>query len=137
MVQLDLFECSMEHLIECFNTTFKKHLSEYSEYADRINREGWVDEDGYPTEQALHYIATFPGSEYDAVLKRIESMWWGKVYGGWEAEQSVDGIKYHISTLGWSGNESIITAMKQNELMWEELFFQEKRGGHFILTTSC
>jgi hypothetical protein len=39
---------------------------------------------------------------------------------------------YELHTGGWSGNEDIIGAMKENQMMWVLYWKQSTRGGHYI-----
>ena len=40
--------------------------------------------------------------------------------------------KLTLSTGGWSGNESLISALTQNWLWWSMCFHSHHTGGHFI-----
>jgi hypothetical protein len=68
----------------------------------------------------------------------IKSIWhfasWGWSEGeadhDWRKDEKV--YQYHISTAGWSGNESIIREMEQNSMMWHLTWVQSRRGGHYI-----
>lgn len=92
-----------------------------------------LDEDGYPTDQALNAITFWNPDDRKGWLGFIESIWWGKAHGSWETITSINGhVIYGISTLGWSGNESIIKAMRENDAWWG-LFYSEYRGGHYEL----
>lgn len=95
-----------------------------------------LDKDGYPTEEALHMIRNWdllvPARQ---LFNHIRSMWHHSSWG-WEEyeyqnsrDETVTVIK--ISTGGWSGNESIIEAMMQNNLLWNIHWCQSRRGGHY------
>jgi hypothetical protein len=107
-----------------------------------------LDDDGmYPTEKALDLIENYsvgasPNYVHEALVewfRIIQSMWWHADWG-WIEEKGHDDIfdqpikRYHISTGGWSGNESIIGAMMENRLFWAMTWEQSRRGGHYIFS---
>jgi len=89
--------------------------------------EDFLDEDGYPTEDALTIIELWPSFDSPGWFEFIRDRWhlaswgWSKV-----------GSEYHISTGGWSGNESIIAAMQNNWTLWSICWVQSNRSGHYI-----
>ena len=103
--------------------------------------EATFDKEGYPTESFLEAIenckATTP-EEARALMEVIQGAWnfgdWG-----WSTEVIPDDdivdhgrTRYHISTGGWSGNESIIYALKANKNFFWTIFWESsRRGGHF------
>lgn len=106
-----------------------------------------LDDDGmYPTDEALDLIESYAydGGDTGENLKEwfriIRAMWWHADWG-WHEEDDKDDIfhkdpikRYHISTGGWSGNESIIGAMMENRLFWAMSWEQSRRGGHYIFS---
>jgi len=91
----------------------------------------FLDEDGYPTEKALELIETWNYDDPRGWFVFIESLWYMSDYG-WHKTLDTDGkIRYNISTIGWSGNESIIRAMEKNVILWDFHWFQSNRGGHY------
>ena len=82
-----------------------------------------LDDDGYPTDGALEIIEKWHWDDIKGWFKFIENLWYLRSWGWGEGEEPDDFNKdkivyrYHISTAGWSGNESIIHAMQQN-MLW-------------------
>lgn len=97
----------------------------------------FLDDDGYPTDDALTIIEKWHWNDCDGWFKFIESIWHLKSWG-WKEGEAIDEITnkktwcYYISTAGWSGNESIIRAMQKNDMMWHMTWVQSRRGGHYI-----
>ncbi|MEJ5200600.1 MAG: hypothetical protein WHV66_00090 [Anaerolineales bacterium] len=48
--------------------------------------------------------------------------------------REIGGRVYIFHTVGWSGNESVIAAMKQNPLFWSLAFELHAKGGLYVLT---
>jgi hypothetical protein len=98
----------------------------------------WLDEEGYPTEEALEKIKNWSYNDPKGWFKFIENIWylrsWGWTEGPYKENESdsKDKYRYYISTSGWSGNESIIRAMQENNILWYYSWVQSRRGGHYI-----
>jgi hypothetical protein len=103
----------------------------------------FVNDDGYPTDDALEIIKLWHWDDARGWFKFIESLWayhdWGwkekdEPHEWEDHKQYKDKIvhRYYISTAGWSGNESIIRAMQDNDFMWYLNWVQSRRGGHYI-----
>ena len=92
-----------------------------------------IDEEGYPTEEFLEWIRT-----YDCVknspfefIQIILNEWYHGDYG-WKIQRKYKGErKVFVSTLGWSGNEEMIAAMRDNFAFWAFSYFSHQRGGHY------
>ena len=101
---------------------------------DLIEHNEMLDDDGYPTDAALDVIRLWHWNDIKGWFKFIESIW-SKQYGRW-SEYGWSGSEFEtaidVATGGWSGNESIICAMKNNSLMWTLNWYQSTRGGHYI-----
>lgn len=96
----------------------------------------YLDEDGYPTEEAIEQIENWSYNDPKGWFKFIENIWHLRSWGWSEVRKayldSPDKIEYHISTAGWSGNEDIIRAMQENNILWSDTWVQTRRGGHYI-----
>ena len=97
-----------------------------------------LDDDGYPTDDALKIIRLWHWNDQKGWFNFIKSIWymasWGWAEGEtdheWDKSKKV--YRYNISTAGWSGNESIIRAMQESDMMWHLTWVQSRRGGHYI-----
>jgi hypothetical protein len=98
----------------------------------------WLDEDGYPTAELLDLIEHWNYLALSELFEFIKPLWRFADSGYWKECESIDEITgkksycYHLSTAGWSGNESIIHAMQVNRLVWSLTWVQSRRGGHYI-----
>lgn len=115
----------------------------WAELKARLMQEEHIDDDGYPTEAALELIEKWHWSDCDGLLDFIKDIWhlaswgWSEINAQDLAVDDDDydkegGTLFFISTGGWSGNESIITALKQNTMPWHLTWVQSRRGGHYI-----
>lgn len=116
----------------------KQDIQDFKQLKERLLTEEHLDEDGYPTEAALELVGKWHWSDMKGWFEFIKSIWWYSEWGWKEKDEPHDwGIeetvhRYYISTGGWSGNESIIGAMKENEWTWHFAWLQSRRGGHYI-----
>jgi hypothetical protein len=92
------------------------------------------DTDGYPTEETLDVIRKW---EYNSergfadLLAYVRGAW---KYGDEYVKGSYGGefvYKYEMHTFGWSGNEDLIGALKDNTLFWALCWQESRRGGHY------
>ena len=97
----------------------------------------YLDEDGYPTNEALDKISQWDYNDLQGWMNFIESLWHLKPMV-WYSEHKFDEdcnhwyTEYRVSTGGWSGNESIIHAMQENKLCWHFVWYSTRRGGHYV-----
>lgn len=88
------------------------------------------DECGYPTEETLKCVSELlPSSEIDPweQVDYIISLWhWGDMMVKIDKEKGC----FQISTGGWSGNESIIGALKHSGF-WMMCWYRSECGGHY------
>lgn len=91
--------------------------------------------DAYPTKDDEQRIINWPYDDRLPMMHFIESIWWMADWG-WHWHTKVEGEQrirvYEISTGGWSGNESLIAAMRDNVVFWSMCWQQSRRGGHYI-----
>jgi hypothetical protein len=85
----------------------------------------------YPSDEFLEAISKadwkigFKGIVDFALMGHIYDTYWDVTDCGefWE---------YAVSTGGWSGNESIISALKKNQMFWALCWYSSQRGGHHV-----
>ena len=87
------------------------------------------DSDGYPTEETLEIIAKWE-NDYENLMEFVREAWrWKDDYFHLTIK---DGERMHeLHTGGWSGNESLMGALKQNQLFWVMCWQESRRGGHY------
>lgn len=108
------------------------------EQMEALKSEPKLDEDGYPTIATLTLIEIWWWEDSAGWFKFIKSIWhqawwgWGEEVVDHEYRKNRKVLRYRISTAGWSGNESIISAMEKNKWMWHTHWVQSRRGGHYI-----
>jgi hypothetical protein len=96
-----------------------------------VDVDEFFDEDGYPTEDALELIKSWPWQDTDGCFNFIRQMWqWNNMM--WTQTDDGEKITYNISTGGWSGNEGLVSALQENHVIWMFTWVQSKRGGHYI-----
>ena len=122
-----------------FQEQFKREVKKSKRYRKSLLKTSkMLDKDGYPTNECLEIIKKWHFSDAEGWFKFIKKYWRHSSFG-WIEEDGLYGFdkkmfvhRYYISTGGWSGNESIIIAMEQNVCMWNVVWFQSQRGGHYI-----
>lgn len=98
------------------------------------------DADGYPTEETLKAIAAWPWRESKDLLDfcrkawRYPDYWRSREVGANEGRHFLGykGTLHEVSTGGWSGNESIISALEENCMFMATCWIESRRGGHYI-----
>ena len=106
---------------------------------DLIEHNEMLNDDGYPTDAALDVIRLWHWDDSKGWFKFIEGLWHFRGWGWKEDDEAHEYLedeivrRYHVSTCGWSGNEAIIRAMKENNhMLWTLTWVQSRRGGHHI-----
>jgi hypothetical protein len=80
----------------------------------------------YPSDHALKAIKNWDFQDIGALMEFIREHW-AFADVSWKQK----GKKFSISTVGWSGNESLIGAMHANVMFWSLCWLESKRGGHY------
>lgn len=78
----------------------------------------------YPTKDQIENIADWPLTDLRGLLEHMQKLWnndFGKV--------EVIGNEYHFITGGWSRNEDIIDAARENGFFWGICWEKSERGG--------
>jgi hypothetical protein len=95
------------------------------------------DQDGYPTQETLEAIATWPirsNSDIAELLAFVDAAWHYKPFA--IRAEGEDTKRYiYCATGGWSGNEEIIGALQQNHLFWAMCWLESQRGGGYKFLT--
>ena len=79
-----------------------------------------VDNDGYPTEEWLEFIKKYNPSEQmplDYFIQLLNQSWWMPDFGFVLRRKYKDTQVLELHTGGWSGNESIVEAIKSNFML--------------------
>jgi hypothetical protein len=126
---------------EELNAKMQEDIAESKKIYDAFKDHDMIDEDGYPTEEALQIVESWHWSDAKGWFDFIGSIWYYKDWGWKEKDEPHEWNnhnrdlmvhRYYISTAGWSGNEAIIRAMQKTEMLWYLNWVQSRRGGHYI-----
>ena len=86
-----------------------------------------MDANGYPDDLELARIQAWPREDFRGLMEFIHPLW---AYREWGWTQGLED-RYQLSTGGWSGNESIIEALRLNTLFWLQCWVSSRRGGYY------
>jgi hypothetical protein len=85
----------------------------------------------YPSKPELQHIEQFKGTQKE-LIAYLQEIWaydeWGYVF---KEHDNIWELKLH--TGGWSGNESIIGALRET-IFWILYWQKSERGGHYRFT---
>lgn len=97
--------------------------------------------DGYPEshehEKIINWKMKPDPDHYDwsELMEYVQSLWhWGSDQYEIRETTCLDRPirEYIFHTGGWSGNESLIAALRENMMFWMMCWYQSTAGGHFI-----
>ena len=108
---------------------------------EELLTEPTFDKDGYPTEETLERIKTWPidvMNDAHAAMEFVGQAWKWPDWG-WEVDpdfRDPDFLdrpvrRYVFSTGGWSGNESLVNAIEANWMLQMLGAWSWRRGGHY------
>lgn len=96
-----------------------------------------MDKDGYPDNKELRKIEKWDYKDIFNLIQFVKERW-AYADWGWKEFWGKDGTmgKYfvfnlHISTAGWSGNESLINSLLKNTMFSVLAYTSWRRGGHY------
>ena len=102
----------------------------------RTHQSPTFDADGYPTDETLRTIREWPiksNANIQNLLRYVQEAWRYKfvmhTYGSGR-EQWID-----VATVGWSGNEELIGALRENRTFWALCWLESRRGGGYRFLT--
>lgn len=85
-----------------------------------------MDENGYPTEEELERIRTWPWQDFVGLLEFVNAQcWWPRPDCGFRKFDDL----YELATGGWSGNEEVIDALHHNPMFNALCWQSSHRGG--------
>lgn len=129
---------TVEQLVEKTSDRIK-HVDKTDELFEEVDSElkygSFLDNEGYPTDEFLKFIRDYT-HETMPILDFIEIISHHWYFGDWgfKLSRKYNGIrKLELHTGGWSGNESIIEAIKGNFWLthFQMRYVQWRTGGHY------
>lgn len=85
-----------------------------------------MGDDNYPTQEELDKIKSWPHTDFVGLVDFCISIW---TFGDWATRK---GSRCRFATGGWSGNEDIIEALRENRVFWMSCWDSSHRGGLYI-----
>ena len=91
-------------------------------------------ENGYPEENDFELIKNWDIHDPRGVFEFLQEIWWAADWG-FHIKRGRDYnykwvMRINMSTGGWSGNEEIISVMKET-MLWMLYWTNNRRGGHY------
>ena len=88
---------------------------------------------GYPTKRELEKIEKwdFMQKSISLLIEYVRERWQYADCGYFEVKGKRV-LKIRMSTAGWSGNESLIEALKNNIVFWTFYWVKSLKGGHYF-----
>lgn len=116
----------IDQIMGCTRSKVSVHLIEKLEAGRTMKPEPAFDSRGYPTEDTLFAIRSWPDNDAVGWMKYVQAAWDKNSHG------SILGERYFVTlhTGGWLGNESVINAMKCNVRLWSRLWTAS--GGVYV-----
>lgn len=95
-----------------------------------------MDNEGYPENKELKLIKEWDYKDVFNLMNYVEDCWWTSSWGYkkyWKIDYIGKRNVLHIElhTGGWSGNESIINSLLENNFVNILWYAEWKRGGHY------
>ena len=80
----------------------------------------------YPTDEELDEITKWDYKDFKGLMDYVSTLW------NWPNYFKKEGNKFTLVTGGWSGNESIISALQDNRMFWTMCWYSSQRGGLYV-----
>lgn len=90
------------------------------------------DRDGYPSDWTLKKIEEWP-FPFIGLTEFLQEAWTYPEYFK-VSEPDSGAVEIVAATAGWSGNESLIMALRENHAFWAMCWQRSERGGRYIFT---
>lgn len=91
----------------------------------------YFDYNGYPSEEFLEHLKTCKSVKQ--IFDELKVVWWNTDWGLIFHRPYKHQVKVELHTGGWTGNENIIAALRQNVRFWFRCYMWRK-GGHFYFS---
>jgi hypothetical protein len=94
-----------------------------------------MDIDGYPDDEELDCIRVWPPGQtgdFASLLEYVHERWAYARNGYWSRQGSL----YRLATGGWSGNEDLIRAMRENRFFWGACRVASISGGLYLFSAN-
>ena len=93
-----------------------------------------MDDDGYPTEDTLKRIVAWEYTDCIGLAEFIVSIWhygepWAQLSNKRKDDLGYDYRELRLATGGWSGNETLISALDDNRMFTMLCWYYSQRGG--------
>ena len=81
-------------------------------------------------------IKAWPLGQYVQLMKFVRAHWKYADECYWTEEVGDRWHRYMISTVGWSDNEALVSALEDNSMFWMTCWESSRRGGHYDFVVS-